>query len=86
MPLSPEPKQLEHEWRIYTMTVGADYTRLNMDKLRSDLKYESRKFMLQAIVVAAALLGSGAAVGGFVVNYLDHHPATVIITKETARP
>ncbi len=55
------------------MTVGADYTRLNMDKLRSDLKYESRKFLLQAILAAA--------VGGFVVNYIDHHPSAVSIAK-----
>jgi hypothetical protein len=68
------------------MTVGADYTRLNMDKLRSDLKYESRKFLLQAIVAAAALLGSGAAVGGLVVNYIDHHPAAVPTTSGPVRP
>jgi len=57
------------------MTVGADYTPLNMDKLHSDVKYDSRKFLLQAIVAAAALLGSAAAVGGLAVNYIDHHPA-----------
>lgn len=68
------------------MTVGADYTRLDMVKLRSDVKYESRKFLLQAIVAAAALLGSGAAVGGFVVNYIDHHTAAAPTTGGLVRP
>ncbi len=50
----------------------------NIQKMNSDLKYENRRFLLQALVAAAALLGSGAAIGGFMVNYVDHHPARSI--------
>jgi hypothetical protein len=41
------------------MTVGADDRPPNIDKLRSDLRHENCKFLLQAIVAAAALPGPG---------------------------
>ena len=37
----------------------------NEEKLRSDVRYENRKFLTQLLVGAAALLGAGAAVGNY---------------------
>jgi hypothetical protein len=58
----------------------------NIRKLESDLRYESRKFTVQIVVGAAALLGAGAAVG----NYIGHHDATsppqVIVVQVPATP
>ena len=34
-------------------------------KLRSDMRYESRKFLVQLVVGAGALLGAGAALGSY---------------------
>jgi hypothetical protein len=76
MPLTQDQENVEHELRVEGMTVQIDNGRLNMKKLESDLKWETRKFVLQAVVAGAALLGAGAAIG----SYLERHsspPATV---------
>jgi len=61
MPLSDEQEQAEYELRMAQM-------QQNIEKLRSDIRYESRKFMLQSLVAAAALVGAGAALGNYVAN------------------
>jgi hypothetical protein len=67
-----------------------DQMALNIEKMRSDMVWESRKFLLQAVVSAAALLGAGAVLG----NYLARHepappappprvifqPASIVVT------
>jgi len=78
MPLSPEQELLEHELRVHQMQTNISQMEKNIQKMNSDLKYENRRFLLQALVAAAALLGSGAAIGGFMVNYVDHHQARSI--------
>jgi hypothetical protein len=40
-----------------------DQMAINIEKIRSDMVWESRKFLLQAVVSAAALVGAGAALG-----------------------
>ena len=47
------------------MNANIAQMRANEDKLRSDMRYESRKFLVQALVGAAALLGAGAALGSY---------------------
>ncbi len=58
----------------------------NIRKLDSDLRTESRKFAVQLVVGAAALLGAGAAAG----NYFAHHeppaPPQVIVVQVPAAP
>jgi hypothetical protein len=46
----------EQDLRIEQMTV-------NIQKLRSELKWEGRKVMLQTIIAIAAAVGAGIALG-----------------------
>ncbi len=39
---------------------------VNIEKLRSDLRYESRKFALQLVVAIAASVGAGVALANWV--------------------
>jgi hypothetical protein len=71
MPLSPDQEQLEHELRVEQMQTNIENNRLNMDKLRNDLKYESRKFLLQTLAVGATLIIATATVTTVVVNYVN---------------
>ena len=47
MPLTHDQEDREHELRVDQMTV-------NIEKLRADMRWETRKFVLQAIVAAPA--------------------------------
>jgi hypothetical protein len=38
---------------------------IQIERLRQEIKMENRKFILQAVVAAAALLGVGIAIGRF---------------------
>ena len=40
---------------------------VNIEKMRTDLKWETRKFAVQLAIAAAALLAAGVAIGRFVV-------------------
>jgi len=40
-------------------------SRLRIDRIRQEMRMENRKFMVSAIVAAAALLGVGIAIGRF---------------------
>lgn len=46
--------QEEQDLRIDQMTI-------NIEKLRSDMRWEARKFLLQAVLASAGLLAAGAA-------------------------
>jgi hypothetical protein len=52
--------QEEQDIRIDQMTI-------NIEKMRSDMKWESRKFITQIVVAFAAVLAAGVAIGRFVV-------------------
>lgn len=54
--------QEEQDLRIDQMTV-------NIEKMRADQRWETRKFIIQVAVAAAALLGAGVALG----NFIAHH-------------
>ncbi len=59
MPLTQEQEEREYGLRVAKMET-------NIEKLRSDIRYESRKFVVQAIIAAAALVGAGVAIGNYV--------------------
>ena len=56
-----ERDELEQSLRIDQMTI-------NIEKMRADMKWEARKFTLQAITAAAALLAAGGVIGGVIVR------------------
>ncbi len=70
MPLMDDQELLEHELRVRTMQTNIDQGRLNMDKLRSDLRYESREFFVQVLVGAAVCVGAGVTLA----NYVNSRP------------
>ncbi len=47
------------------MNANIAQMRANEEKLRSDTRFENRKFLVQLLVGAAALLGAGVALGGY---------------------
>ena len=59
MPLSVEQEEREYALRIEQMQT-------NIDKLRSDMRYESRKFGVQLVVGAAACVAAGIALANYV--------------------
>jgi hypothetical protein len=67
MPLSVEQEEREHQLRVLQMET-------NIDKLRSDLRYEGRKFAVQLVVGAAACVGVGIAIA----NYVNSRPPQVV--------
>lgn len=56
----------EQDLRIDQMTI-------NIEKMRADMKWEARKFMLQALTAAAALLAAGGVIGGLIVRLASGH-------------
>lgn len=75
MALSADQELLEHELRVQQMQTAIDQNRLNMKKLESDLRYEGRKFFVQAIIGVAAALGAGAALGNYFARTASPLPA-----------
>ena len=65
MALSADQELLQHDLRTEQMTTAIDQNRLNMKKLESELRYEGRRFLLQAVVAVAAALGLGAVLGNY---------------------
>jgi hypothetical protein len=51
--------QEEQDLRIDQMTV-------NIEKMRAEMKWESRKFVISTVVAAAALAGAGVAIGNWI--------------------
>ena len=39
---------------------------VNIEKMRADLKWEARKFLLQIVVAVIAALGVGVAIGSWI--------------------
>jgi hypothetical protein len=58
MPLPDDEQREEYQRRMDQMAI-------NIEKMRSDMVWESRKFLLQAVVSAAALVAAGAALGNY---------------------
>lgn len=55
----PAADDVEQEPRIAQMTV-------TIEKLRTDMKWETRKFLVSAALAGAALIGAGIALGNYV--------------------
>ena len=65
MPLTQDQDDHEYELRIEQMNANIAQMRANEAKLRSDVRFENRKFLVQLLVGSAALLGAGAALGSY---------------------
>lgn len=54
---------LENQLRVELMTT-------QVERLRQELRMEQRKFVVQALIAAAALLAAGIAIGRFVIFHV----------------
>ena len=61
----------ERELRIDQMTV-------NIEKMRSDMRWEARKFLVSAILATAAAVGAGVAIGNLIWNHPPPAPAAPV--------
>ena len=75
MPLSQDQEDREYERRMDQMAV-------NIEKLRSDIRYESRKFAVQLVLGFAASLGAGIALA----NYVNSRPASSPVAQSAPAP
>jgi hypothetical protein len=62
------PDEEEQQLRVTLMAVQIDKTRLDIDRVRQEIRMESRKFFLQALIATAAVFGAGVAVGHFLLH------------------
>lgn len=58
---------------------------VNIEKMRKDMRDESRKFLLQALVAAAACVGAGVALANWV-NSRSAPPPAVQAAPPQAAP
>jgi len=80
MPLTDEEQRHEYERRMDQMAVNIEKMRFDIAETQRQIterqaravleqKWETRKFVISAILATAAAVGAGAALG----NYLAHH-------------
>lgn len=55
------------------MQAQIDKTRLDMDRVRQEIRMENRKFFVQASIAFAAVFTAGGVVGGLIVRLLSGH-------------
>jgi hypothetical protein len=60
----------ERELRCDEMTV-------NIEKMRSDMKWEARKFLVSTVLATAAAVGAGIAIGSYFTK--GQPPQTIIV-------
>ena len=53
------------------MEASLSKTRLDMEKLRQEIRLENKRFVLAVVGTAIALLGSGGVIGGAFVSYVN---------------
>jgi hypothetical protein len=63
MTLTQDQEIVEHELRVEQMTV-------NIEKLRSDIRYESRKVQLQTLAAVSTAFAAGVAALGLVLHLM----------------
>ena len=63
MPLTQDQEEREYELRVEQMQT-------NIEKLRADMKWENRKFLVQFVLAMAAAVGAGVALA----NYVNSRP------------
>ena len=54
----------EQDLRIDQMTI-------NITKMQADMRWETRKFVLQALIATATVFAAGGVVGGLIVRLLS---------------
>jgi hypothetical protein len=62
--------QEEQDLRIDQMTI-------NIEKMRTDMKWEARKFAISAVLAAAAAVGAGVAIGNAIWAHREPQPIIV---------
>lgn len=77
MPLTQDQEEREHELRVDQMAV-------NIEKMRKEMRYENRKFLLQALVAAAACVGAGVALANWVNSRTAPPPAIQTVPPQAA--
>jgi hypothetical protein len=65
MPLTDEEERAEHLLRMELMTVQIDQGRVNIDRMRQEIRTENRKFLVQLLLALAAAVAAGVAMGRF---------------------
>jgi hypothetical protein len=50
-----------------------DQMTINIEKMRSDMRWEARKFYLQAVIATATVFAAGGVVGGLIVRLFSGH-------------
>lgn len=65
-----ETDETERQLKIELMTVQIDQGRLNIDKMRHDMRMENRKFAIQVVAAFAASVAAGAAALGLILHLL----------------
>ena len=60
------------------MEASLSKTRLDIEKVRQDIRLENRRFLLAAVGTLVASLGAGGVIGGGAVNYVNAHPAKLV--------
>ncbi|MEA2745437.1 MAG: hypothetical protein QOG25_3808 [Acetobacteraceae bacterium] len=68
----------ERQLRIDQMTI-------NIEKMRSDMRWEARKFLVSAILAMAAAVGAGVAIGNLIWNHPQQPQPIVIQLPAPAR-
>jgi hypothetical protein len=58
----------ERELRIELMNTQIEQGRVNIDKMRLEMKMENRKFFFQALGSLAAAMAAGAAIFGLILH------------------
>lgn len=64
----PDTDDEERELRILLMVTQIEQARVNIDKMRQDIRLESRKIVWQTVASLAAAATAGAAVLGLILH------------------
>ena len=60
------------------MEASLTKTRLDVEKLRQEIRLENKRFLLAAIGTLVAAVGAGGVIGGAFVNYVDAHQSKAV--------
>ena len=63
MPLTQDQEEIEHELRVDQVTI-------NIEKMRSDIRYENRKFLVQLVAGLSTAFAAGVAVLGLALRLM----------------
>ncbi len=66
------------------MTVQIDNGRLNIEKMRTDMRWEARKFLVSAILAVAAATGAGVGIGNLIWARRPSPAPQVVILQQPA--